>query len=129
MKRALLSLLLSAPVMAAAQEPVIAPSGISLTLHEVLTEEQPFSGEQLVVVRLLAPAIASPVLAANLQADMEWACAEWGLPASDALSSAADQIIVELMAAPVARGEPAPEIRQFFETYRPENGLCIWELF
>jgi len=109
--------------------PVMAPSGFDVTPHEVLYEEHPYSGETLIVVRLVAPAIASRVLAADLQADMEWACETWGLPAAQALSSAADQIIVELMAELVPRGETAPETRRFFETYRPENGLCIWELF
>lgn len=113
----------------AAPEPVTTPSGLMVTPHEVLSEEHPFSGEMLIVVRLIAPGIASPVLAANLQADMEWACTEWGIPAARAQVPPPAQIVVELMTAPVPRGQPAPEITQFFETYRLSDGLCIWELF
>jgi hypothetical protein len=109
--------------------PVTAPSGFDVTPHAVLYEEDPYSGDTLIVVRLIAPAVASPVLSANLQADMEWACETWGLPASDALSARADRIIVELMAEPVPRGEPAPETARFFESYSPEGDLCIWRLF
>ena len=25
--------------------------------------------------------------------------------------------------------EPAPEVTQFFESFRVENGTCIWEMF
>lgn len=125
-----ISLLLAAPALAQMPDgPVMAPSGFDVTLHEVMYEEQPYSGEMLVIVRLLAPAIASPVLAANLQGDMEWACETWGLPAADALASDADRIVVELMAAPVPRGEAAPETRQFFETYSIEDASCMWELY
>jgi hypothetical protein len=100
-----------------------------VTPHAVHYEEDPYSGDRLVVVRLIAPAVASPVLSANLQADMEWACETWGLPASDALARPAERIIVEMMQAPVPRGEPSPDIVQFFETYTPVDGVCIWRLF
>ncbi len=112
-----------------APAPVLAPSGVGMTLHEVLYEEQPYSGETLIVVRVVAPAITSPVLAATVQADMQWVCETWGLPASSRLSVPADQIVVELMAEPITRGEPAPDITQFFETYSPQDDVCIWELF
>lgn len=129
-RAAFISLALAAPAFAQMPEgPMAAPSGFDVTLHDVIYEEQPYSGEMLVIVRLLAPAIASPVLAANLQGDMQWACETWGLPAADALASDADRIVVELMAAPVPRGEPAPDTRQFFETYSLQDGACIWELF
>lgn len=124
---ALMALAVSGPVLA--EGPVMAPSGFDVTLHQVLFEEHPWSGDTMIVVRLLAPAIGSPVLAANLQADMEWACATWGIPAARDLASPADQIVVELMEAVVPRGEASPGIVRFFETYRPEGDLCIWELF
>ena len=108
---------------------VTAPSGFDVTLEDVIYEEDPYSGDTLIVVRLVAPAIASPVLSGALQSDMEWACETWGLPASDALSTPADQIIVEMMEAVVPRGESAPETRRFFETYSPDGDLCIWRLF
>jgi hypothetical protein len=127
---ALLALAVTGPALAEGPDaPVMAPSGFDVMLHQLLFEEHPYSGNTMIVVRVLAPAIASPVLAANLQADMEWACETWGMPASQDLASPADRIVVELMAAIVPRGEPSPGTRRFFETYRPEDGFCIWELF
>jgi hypothetical protein len=109
---------------------VIAPSGQPLVLSEVLFEENPYSGEMQVVVRLLAPLIAGEGFArSELREDMDWACRTWGVPAAETLASAPDWVVVEFMAAPVERGRATPEIRQFFETYRLEGLVCIWELF
>lgn len=123
-----------APLGSAAQEGLVAhaeaPSGQRLILAEVLTEEQPWSGEMLVVVRLLAPAIAEDVLTGSeVREDMDWACRLWGLPAARALASPPDRVVVEMMAERAPRGESTPGIRRFFETYRIEGPLCIWELF
>ena len=122
------------PLAAAAQSwPVgdsAAPSGLQVTLDDVLFEENPWSGEMMVIVRLVAPAITegieNPIA---LRDDMDWACRTWGLPAAATLSSTPDRIVVELMSAPVDRGQATPGIAQFFETFRPESPLCIWELF
>lgn len=117
-----------APLWAMAES--VAPSGLRLSLHELLVEENPWSGETLVVVRLLAPTISQdlpdPV---TLRADMDWACATWGQPAAEDLAVPPDQVVVEMMAAPAERGIATPEIRRFFETYRLDGPSCIWELF
>jgi hypothetical protein len=123
-----------APALAMAQPgpgaTVAAPSGQMLTLEEVLSEQDPWSEDVLVVVRLLAPAIAQGVPDdADLRADMDWACLTWGVPAAAALASNPDRVVVEMMAAPVPRGEATPGIRRFFETYSLEGATCIWELF
>ena len=59
----LASLLTFAPLAAAAQEWPVgqlqAPSGLEVMLTDVVFEENPWSGEMLVVVRLLVPSIAS----------------------------------------------------------------------
>jgi hypothetical protein len=107
-----------------------APSGLSLSLMELLFEENPWSGEMLVVVRLLAPTIVedldTPLM---LRTDMDWACRTWGVPAAATLATAPDLVVIEMMASPVERGVSAPEVPQFFEQYRLEGPVCIWELF
>jgi len=117
-----------APLAAVAE--TVAPSGLELSLHEVRVEENPWSGEIQVVVRLLAPEIAQGITdPVALRADMDWACATWGQPTAATLSAPPDQVVVEMMAAPVARGTATPEIRRFFETYRLDGPSCIWDLF
>ena len=107
-----------------------APSGLSVTLNEILFEENPWSGEMMVVVRLLAPTLAEGITNPfDLRADMDWACATWGRPAALTLAAPPDIVVVELMAALVPRGQPDPAILQVFEQYRLEGPDCIWELF
>lgn len=109
---------------------VAAPSGLSVTLNEIVFEENPWSGEMGVVVRLLAPELAQGMQNPfDLRADMDWACATWGQPAAATLSAPPDLVVVEMMAAPVPRGMPDPAILQVFEQYRLEGPDCIWELF
>ncbi len=107
-----------------------APSGLSLSLMELLFEENPWSGEMLVVVRLLAPTIVQDIdTPLMLRTDMDWACRTWGLPAAATLATPPDLVVIEMMASPVDRGVPAPDVPQFFEQYRLEGPVCIWELF
>jgi hypothetical protein len=123
-----------APLAVAAEDwpsgEVAAPSGLQVSLHEVIFEENPWSGESMVVVRLLAPAIAGPIEnPIALRDDMDWACRTWGLRAAATLTAPPDMVVVEMMAAPVARGVASPETRQFFEQFRLDGPTCIWELF
>jgi hypothetical protein len=123
-----------APLAVAAEDwplgEVAAPSGLQVSLHEVIFEENPWSGETMVVVRLLAPAIAGPIEnPIALRDDMIWACQTWGVPAAGTLGAPPDLVVVEMMAAPVTRGVIAPETRQFFEQFSLDGSTCIWELF
>lgn len=131
---ALAGILTVAPMAALAETArgieVTAPSGLAMTLDGVIVEENPWSGETLVVVRLVVPAIAGTI--ANpiaLRDDMGWACRTWGVPAAESLSSPPDLVVVEMMAAQVERGATTPGIRRFFEQFRLQGPDCIWELF
>jgi hypothetical protein len=107
-----------------------APSGQRVTLADVIPEEHPWSGEMQIVIRLVAPEIAADTLTnSQLREDMDWACRVWGVPAARDLSASPDWVVVEMMAEPAPRGEATPGIRRFFETYRLEGPICIWELF
>lgn len=107
-----------------------APSGQLLVLHDLLYEETPWSGDLQVVVRLLAPMIAGEALTnSELREDMDWACRTWGRPAAASLGTTPDWVVIEMMEAPVERGVTTPQVRRYFENYRLEGPLCIWELF
>jgi hypothetical protein len=109
---------------------VAAPSGLAVLLDEIVFEENPWSGEMMVVVRLLAPTLSEGITNPfDLRADMDWACATWGQPAARSLAAPPDIVVVEMMAASVPRGAPDPAILQVFEQYRLEGPDCIWELF
>ena len=112
------------------RDQISAPSGQAVILHEWLNEQNPWSGESQIVIRLVAPMIgANGVDDAALKTDMDWACEHWGRPIANAANATADQIVIEMMAAPTPRGTPTPEINRFYETYRLAGDACIWELF
>lgn len=109
---------------------VVAPSGQVLVVHDVTFEQDPWSGEIQVAVRLLAPMIADDGLGPDeVRADMDFACRTWGLPAAATRATPPERVIVELMAAPAERGVATPDIRRYFEQYRLQGPDCIWELF
>ena len=42
---------------------------------------------------------------------------------------APEQIVISLSDRAVPFGESAPDVVQFFESYRIENDICVWEMF
>lgn len=112
------------PDICTTQEVLQAPSGHDLRLCDVAFEEQP-SGEAWVIVRVIDAALGAASRAD--QGDHDWACETWGLPALDR-EPRPTRIIVQIMAEPFVRGEPAPGITQSIEAYSEENATCIWEL-
>jgi hypothetical protein len=103
------------------------PSGGEGRLCEILTETQPFASEDWLVVRMVVPDLSSRE-AGRLRADHDWVCARIGLPAASGAAALPARIVVQLMAEPFPRGEPAPGISQSFEAYSIRDGACIWEL-
>lgn len=106
------------------EEVLAAPSGHDLRLCDVVYEIQP-NDEAWVVVRVLDPALDGATRAD--QADHDWACETWGLPALDK-EPRPTRLIVQIMQAPFVRGEPAPGITQSIEAYSEADATCMWEL-
>jgi hypothetical protein len=116
--------MLSALPASAADDSHILSSGIAVTLHDVIDENPLFR------VRFVAPDIGTPGAEfADLVDDLETLCSTIALPHLKAQGFAPQQIVVALMKKPVEFGVMSPNITQFFESYRIENDLCIWEVF
>lgn len=103
------------------------PSGLEARLCEVLTETQPFTSEDWLVVRMVAPDVSLGEIEA-LRADHDWICETIGLPAAAEAAALPARIVIQLMAEPFPRGEPAPGITQSIEAYSIADDVCIWEL-
>ena len=116
--------LVAAPVEA---EGVVAPSGMAVTLHEVLYEVQPYSEELWAVIRLLAPDLADAE--ADPQEDLDWACTHFAPGAVDAAPEPPVQIVVQIMDRVVPRGQADAEAAQVFAGYVFDDDSCIWEGF
>jgi hypothetical protein len=110
--------------------PVDVPSGQPVTLSEVLLDEGP--GALWIRFRFVAPDIAQgggrmdPAEAAR---DMDHLCTALALPyiAHHQLDPA--RVVISLSDRPVEFGVSDAEATQFFESYTPRDGTCIWEEF
>ncbi len=80
--------------------------------------------------RFVAPAIAQEGFDVDAAtADMLALCQSYALPRVIDSVPVPSQIVISLSDREVPFGEASPEVTQFFEAYRIENGTCIWEAF
>jgi hypothetical protein len=114
-----------------AAEAIELPSGQVVTLIDVIWNE-PGPGGLTSRFRFLAPEIAAEKGRIGFEeavADMAHLCQDYALPRVSGNQPAPQQIIITLSDRPVVFGEAAPDATQFFEAYRIEDGLCIWEIY
>ncbi|WP_413873932.1 DUF6497 family protein [Albidovulum sp.] len=111
--------------------PLAVPSGQEVRYLDTV-QSAPGPEGLTIRFRFVAPAIArdgGTIGAEAAQADMEWLCTNFALPRMPAGGPVPSQIIVSLADRPVAFGEPAPDVTQFFEAYIVADGRCVWEAF
>ena len=60
---------------------------------------------------------------------MQAVCDSFAIQRIDGMVPAPQQIVISFASEVVPFGEAAPDVVQFFESYRPENGACVWEVF
>jgi hypothetical protein len=109
------------------QTPVPVPSGLAVTLHEVIWNVRGVAGLTL-RFRFVAPDLGTVDLETAL-ADMQTLCETYAAPKITDFGPAPQQIIISLEDAARPFGEAAPDGVQYFEAYRIENGACIWEIY
>mgnify|MGYP005999690467 FL=1 len=116
--------------MVCAAPPVLdPPSGAAVALMDHFTDQQGM-GETW-RFRFVAPAIggAAPLGYDEVEADMTYLCESVAVPEILQANAEPWRIVITLRAEPVAFGEPAPDVRQYFEAYSLRDGRCIWEAF
>jgi hypothetical protein len=82
--------------------------------------------------RFVAPAIAKVGGSVDYETatvDMEHLCKVFALPKIATMDPVPSQVVISFSATEVPFGEATPEVTQFFEAYRIEGGICIWEAF
>jgi hypothetical protein len=109
---------------AALAEPVTLDSGLQVTWHDVIAEPPTWR------MRYVAPdLVRDGRVYADVADDMQRLCDGDALQRVTAFGEAPQRVVITLMSQPVEFGVMTPDVRQFFESYRVENGLCIWEAF
>ena len=106
------------------------PSGQEITLQDVIWNAPGPDGLAL-RFRFLAPGIApgGGVDFDMAAADMQHLCDSYAVPRIADQGPHPDQVIISLSDVAVPFGEAAPEATQFFESFRIEEGVCVWEMF
>jgi hypothetical protein len=112
---------------AADGEVIEVPSGRELRLIDIITNAPGPEGTTA-RFRFLAPGLSQEQVELATE-DMQAVCDNFAVSRIDGMVPAPQQIIISFADAAVPFGEAAPDVVQFFESYRVENGLCIWEVY
>lgn len=114
-----------------AEAAIEVPSGQEVTFIEMIADA-PGPDGLAYRFRFLAPAIAKSggsIDAETALDDMAALCEGFALARLSNVGPMPSQIIISLSDRMVPFGEPAPDVTQFFEAFRPEGGTCVWEGF
>jgi hypothetical protein len=102
------------------------PSGQSVQMHEVLTQED------VVRFRLIAPEItrdAGGLKYADVELDFQQLCEEYALHWLDEKALRPEQIVISLADRAVPFGAADASATQFFEAFSRDGARCVWEQF
>ncbi|MCU0902140.1 MAG: DUF6497 family protein [Cypionkella sp.] len=120
------------PQAASAQDARIAvPSGQVVTLQDVIWNVPGPDGLAL-RFRFVAPQIArdgGTVSYEQAVQDIQHLCQTYAVPRLATFGPMPAQVIISLSDTAVAFGEAAPEATQYFESFRIQDGRCIWDLY
>ena len=119
-----------AQVTDGAGEVVVLPSGHEAVLQDVISNVPGPEGMTL-RFRFVTPAVA-PGGGLEFEAAssaMQHLCDSFAIPRLSDFGAGAQQVVISLSASPVEFGATAPDVVQFFESYRVEDGTCQWEMF
>ncbi len=136
---ATLALSLTAPTMLAASQDdwsegmsLTVPSGQTVTLLEI-NQQDGNQGGSAIHVRFLAPEISrntGSIAFSQAEEDMAAICQDYVLPhLSKITDTEPEQIVIVLADRWVEFGVSDMDATQFFEAFRPEDGVCVWDGF
>jgi hypothetical protein len=106
------------------------PSGQQVVLHEVLVDAQ--GATTYLRFRFLAPQIGAGVDNISFGVageDMMHLCQTLALPYIAQHNLEGDSVVISFMDRVTEFGQADPDATQYFESFRPENGVCMWDEF
>ena len=128
------ALLWCAATVVCAEAPLIGlPSGMEVTLHEVLLDPTPTQGTDdapWARFRFVAPALrrdGNGQTHADAAADMDHLCSALVRPYLELHQLAPARVIISLANGRVPFGQASPDASQFFDSFRLVDGACVWE--
>lgn len=125
-----------APASLPRAAPLAVPSGQPVELLEAVVEDH--EQEAWLILRYLAPQIARDGGGGNVfdyeatAPDLDYLCNSEGVREFDARArqgAQIHQIVVTMLDRPLDRGTSDPDVTQFNEAYRVEDGACMMEFY
>ena len=106
-------------------------SGMAAGLQEIRYDEKPDGQFTYYRFRFVVPEIsgARPKGVEERARDMEFLCNDYALVAIGDDQTPYDRIVISIADQETEFGVANPDATQFFESFRVENGVCIWEDF
>lgn len=130
MKWAALAGAIATGAASAEQPPLRASSEVEYLPHEVLFEPPGAydAVRRMVRMRLVAPQIADQQEYGFdvVEQDFQKLCDSEGLRIVAEFAPNAREIVVSVASEPVPFGESAPNVVQYFDLFRVEDGTCVW---
>ena len=119
--------LLCCLVTHAAAQTIDVPSGLEVSLIEVILEENPPTAR----FRFLVPAIgqSDAVAFSDVAADFQYLCDSLVIPGLAANDLGTQDIVISMSAENVPFGTVTAEVTQFFQPFSVQDDTCIWEDF
>ncbi len=108
-----------------ARQSIPVPSGQPVSFLQFISEQD----GKLLRFRFLTPQIGTAFDYGAVAGDFQALCDDQVMPAIATNNLEPTQIVLSMSASDIPFGEDDPSVLQFFEIFRPENGLCIWEEF
>ena len=121
-------LLADAATAVGQEEAPAVPSGLLVSLQEFFVDAQP-DGDRWARFRFVAPALAGGIAFVQVEQDFPALCANVALPTLVATGEQVEQVVISMASEPMEFGASDPSVVQYFEAFRIESGLCIWEAF
>lgn len=106
------------------------PSGQEVALHEVLIDSQ--EAVTYLRFRFVAPQISAGAEQVTYEVaghDMMHLCQSFALPYITEYALTGDKIVISFMDRITQFGQADPDATQYFESFRAENGVCMWDEF
>ena len=119
-RAALISMALATPALGAGD---VLPSGLMAGAPDIVVDASAL--RMRYVIAEIADTDSYPF--DLLEADFQWLCDQFGVAAHAQSAPDAPAIIISFAAQPLAFGETAPNVVQYFEAFRVEDDACIWE--
>lgn len=110
-----------------AGQAVSVPSGLDVSLIEVILEEDPPTAR----FRFLVPAIGTSedVAFSDVAADFQYLCDALVIPALAEFGAVTQDIVISMSAENLPFGTVTADVTQFFQPFSVQDDTCIWEDF